>query len=95
MTIPAGIGTFPHDKLAGAARWNRWYAMRPIETLTGFLLLIFVLLATGPASSQAQVRNRVDNRGTQFRLAFLHTNGYDDNPRFFIDVWCAKATRDV
>ncbi|MBC8144376.1 MAG: IgGFc-binding protein, partial [bacterium] len=48
--------------------------------------LILVFLATS-AVSVSQVRDRIDNRGREFRIAFLPTNGYDDNPRFGIVLW--------
>ncbi len=57
-------------------------------------ILVALLLFTGIVSSAgAQLRNRIDNRGREFRLAFLQTNGFDDNPHFYLDIWSAKATR--
>jgi hypothetical protein len=38
------------------------------------------------------VRNRVDNRGKEFRIAFLQTNGADDAPRLALDIACEKPT---
>lgn len=58
------------------------------------LLLAMLLLAVVVTSAaSAQTRNRVDNRGKEFRLAFLHTNGYDDYPRLAIIIGNEKPTR--
>lgn len=56
-------------------------------------IVLGALLVLVSVAATAQNRNRIDNRGKEFRIAFLHTNGFDDTPKFFIDVWCQKATR--
>lgn len=60
------------------------------------VVIIALLLAACVATTTAQpTRNRVDNRGKEFRLAFLHTDGAEDTPRFYVNVWCTKPTRGV
>lgn len=58
--------------------------------VAGLLLLAFLIAASEP--TQAQVRNRSDHRGTEFRLAFLHTNGDGQFPAYYIVVSCEKPT---
>lgn len=59
-------------------------------------IYILGLLFTVCAITTAQTtRNRVDNRGKEFRLAYLHTDGAEDTPRFYVNVWCTKPTRGV
>ncbi len=65
--------------------------MRTDRALRGLFLAIFLVLATGVLHSQT--RNRVDNRGKEFRLAFLHTNGAEDAPLLAVVVASEKATR--
>src|ERR1041384_4957965 len=50
------------------------------------LLIAGIILLLGMAAAHAQTRNRVDNRGKEFRIAFLHTNGDDEFPRLAIVV---------
>lgn len=65
--------------------------MRTDRALRGLFLTILLILATGILG--AQTRNRVDNRGKAFRLAFLHTNGADDAPLLAVVVAAEKTTR--
>src|SRR5688572_23282037 len=55
------------------------------------LLLVF-LASSGVLS--AQWRDRLDNRGKEFRIAFLPTNGYDDVPRLGLVVWTERFTAE-
>ena len=57
--------------------------------------ILGLLLAACAVATAQTTRNRVDNRGKEFRLAFLHTNGAEDTPRFYVTVWCTKPTRGV
>jgi len=66
--------------------------MRRLVRQLRYVVLSAVLVLVSVVAT-AQTRNRIDNRGKEFRIAFLHTNGYDDTPRFYVDVWCEKATR--
>ncbi len=43
-------------------------------------------------SAEAQTRDRVDHRGTEFRAAFLHTNGDGEFPNYYLVVSCEKPT---
>lgn len=55
-------------------------------------LLVVTSFLLGTHRADAQVRNRVDHRGKEFRLAFLHTNGEGQFPTFHIVVGCEKVT---
>lgn len=67
------------------------HSLRILRILTP---LILVFLATA-GTAVGQFRNRLDNRGTEFRIAYLPTNGYDDVPRLGIVVWAERPTRGV
>ena len=54
------------------------------------LILLGLHLVVGNA--EAQTRDRIDHRGTEFRLAFLHTNGDGDFPTYYLVVSCEKPT---
>ena len=65
--------------------------MKPVHLLYTFLLVLISLhLFVGNAD--AQTRDRIDHRGTEFRLAFLHTNGDGEFPTYYIVVSCEKPT---
>lgn len=49
-----------------------------IERALRGLILTMILMTCATGLLQAQFRNRADNRGKEFRLAFLHTNGAMD-----------------
>lgn len=54
------------------------------------MLLLMGTLATSVAQG---TRDRLDNRGKVFRIAFLHTNGYDDYPQFALVIGNERPTR--
>jgi len=56
------------------------------------LLVTAVGFMASDLSAQA-ARNRLDHRGTEFRIAFLHTNGYDDRPQFSLIIGNERPTR--
>lgn len=62
-------------------------------TLSPLLLLTVLLWGTGVNGALAQTRDRLDNRGREFRIAFLHTNGYDDYPQFSLIIGNEHPTR--
>jgi len=66
--------------------------MRIERALRGLIFTIVLLIGV-VGSLHAQFRNRADNRGREFRLAFLHTNGADDAPLLAIVVAAERPTR--
>lgn len=56
--------------------------LRTIQAILPLLLLL--ILSAGEAD--AQVRNSSDHRGTEFRLAFLHTNGDGEFPTYYVVI---------
>jgi hypothetical protein len=74
---------------------NDQYMLRHTHRLIGLLGSVLVVFLVGVAVAPAQFRDRVDNRGTEFHVAFLPTNGYDDVPRLGIAVWSERPTRGV
>lgn len=67
----------------------RMYDRALRRTIPALLLLLFGVLTADAQTT----RNRLDNRGREFRIAFLQTNGADDAPRLALDIACEKATR--
>jgi hypothetical protein len=57
------------------------------------LLVMGLLLLVAMTTLRAQTRNRADNRGKEFRVAFLHTNGYDEYPRLAVVLASEKRTK--
>nr|HVZ41819.1 IgGFc-binding protein [Candidatus Kapabacteria bacterium] len=58
----------------------------------GFILGAALLILIGASRADAQTRNRVDNRGKEFRIAFLLTNGADNAPHLALDIAAEKPT---
>ncbi|MEP7220842.1 MAG: hypothetical protein ABI876_18090, partial [Bacteroidota bacterium] len=59
-------------------------AMRFNHTTLRLLLTPLILLLGVVGAGAQQARNRIDNRGKEFRVAFLHTNGDDKIPNFML-----------
>lgn len=49
-------------------------------------IIPFLLLLASSAGLDAQSRNSSDHRGTEFRLAFLHTNGDGEFPSYYVTI---------
>lgn len=62
----------------------RYFVLRALSVL---------VLVASTSVGLAQDRNRLDHRGTDFRIAFLPTNGYDDAPRLGLVVWAERPTQ--
>ncbi len=66
------------------------------KRLRGFVSILGLLLLTATAvvdNATAQpARNRSDNRGKQFRVAFLATNGADDAPQLYLVIAAERPT---
>lgn len=73
---------------------NDLYALRhSARALPRLLAPLLVVLLVSAGSAVGQLRNRIDNRGREFTIAFLPTNGYDDLPRLGLVVWAERSTR--
>ena len=73
---------------------NELYAVRHSSRLLRRLAAaILVLALAGGGDALGQIRDRADNRGKEFRIAFLPTNGYDDVPRVGLVIWAERPTR--
>ncbi|MBS1914079.1 MAG: IgGFc-binding protein, partial [Bacteroidetes bacterium] len=57
-----------------------------IDRSVGLVLGVVLLLIAFASHADAQSRNRVDNRGRDFRIAFLLTNGEDGGPELALDI---------
>ncbi|MEO5929733.1 MAG: T9SS type A sorting domain-containing protein [Candidatus Kapaibacterium sp.] len=66
--------------------------MRFNHTTLRLLLTPLILLLGVVGAGAQQARNRIDNRGKEFRVAFLHTNGDDKIPNFMLILACEKRT---
>lgn len=66
--------------------------MRMSERAARVILCAVMLAVTLVCTVSAQPRNRVDNRGREFRVAFLQTNGADDAPQFALVIAAEKPT---
>lgn len=56
-------------------------------------LVVSLLLLLTAVELPAQLRDRIDHRGKEFRIAFLHTNGADgESPAYKIVVACERPT---
>ena len=67
--------------------------MRTYDSVLRIVLLLCLLLVAGAFTAHAQpFRNRVDNRGKEFRVAFLQTNGAEDAPRLYIVAAAERQT---
>lgn len=60
--------------------------------IVSFLSLLLVLFVGIVEVSNGQTRNRIDHRGKEFRIAFLHTNGDGDFPTYYLVVSSEKVT---
>ncbi len=63
--------------------------LREIACLAG---TVFVLLMAARGEAGAQLRDRLDNRGTGFWIAFMPTNGFDLRPLLALSVACERPT---
>lgn len=67
--------------------------MRRSDKGVRIILVVLAALIAGAAAVDAQPRrNRVDNRGKEFRIAFLLTNGADDAPNLSLVIAAEKPT---
>lgn len=60
--------------------------------IVSFVSLLLVLLVGSVETGNGQTRDRIDHRGKEFRIAFLHTNGDGDFPSYYLVVSCEKVT---
>src|SRR5438045_3608460 len=72
---------------------NEQYAMPLTYTLIRRATVAILLLLSASTCVDAQIRNRIDNRGKEFWIAFLPTNGFDREPLLAISVACERPTR--
>lgn len=66
--------------------------MRDTATVFHIFVLTALLLVAGGAEADSQTRNRIDNRGTGFWVAFMPTDGFDPKPLVAVVVTSERPT---
>lgn len=76
-----------HPPSEGIARGT--FQMRVLKSIP--LVIGLLLIMVGSIRLEAQTRNRLDNRGKEFWLAFLQTNGAEVTPRLGLTLSAERA----